>query len=986
MSTLRLCVAGILLSLCGAALSAPADRATELDNGVLRWRDDGSEVALFGVNYCVPFTIEYGALGGLGLDRRTVIEQDVLHLARLGLTCLRMPVWDREISDHAGNLLETEHLALLDHLIAVGKQRGLYMVLTPIVSYATDNESPGFATIYPMRELTSDAGAPRAAQQRYLAQFVQHRNPETGLTYAEDPAVLAFELINEPLYPDRTTDAQVTEYIDALAAAIRETGCRKPILYNGWFDHAGAVAASTADGMTFGWYPTGLVAGRMLTGNYLGLVDELTALHDERLTAKLKGVYEFDAADVGWPYLYPAMARAFRAGGVQFANQFQYDAWPLAASNCAWQTHYLSLPYTSGKAISLMIAGEAFRRLPRGGSFGRTPTADRFGGFRVSYAERLSELVTQTEHLYGNGTSTPPPAPEQLIRVAGVGSSPTVRYEGTGAYFLDRLAPGLWRLEVYPDSVWVADPFARRTVADETARVIWAERQMTLRLPDLGSGFRIAPVNEGNDFAPVVRGRSFGIRPGVYEVTRCGVTSAVQVDPAYFAPPPTDRPPAVWHSPPEAVVEGEAVRIEATCTAEAARVTLCYRSGAQKGRVLLRRTDPFHVVGEAPAEAAQAGVLRYALVLEEGSEAVSFPGRWPGWPDEAEEPAAQVLLDAARLAEPPAAKIANAPGAQATATLTGSVLRVDSTPLDPQQDGVVEVRAPVRRAARGPGVVRVRARALEPATTAAQVTLIQDDGRAYATDVALSEEFRDIDVPLREWWGAWGTWDGRLDPERVTEVSVAYGTWLLHEAVARPQGLEIAAVTLLPEPASWEVPVQAVGPPVPLLLPRALARHQRWQAGLRVMVVPGPEGAEALEMGHGGFGPPPDCAVATWVVPPQPAARRRALRQCDALRITLRSRTPAARDLQIGLTETDGAPWGADIGVPDDWETVDIPLRSLQFFDHWAHPEGRGAEGDGFHPERLQQVTVAFGAWQDPARAAEPHTIQIARMELVRSR
>ncbi|MCZ7599392.1 MAG: hypothetical protein M5U09_19075 [Gammaproteobacteria bacterium] len=38
-----------------------------------------------------------------------------------------------------------------------------------------------------------------------------HRNRETGLTYAEDPAVLAFEMINEPRYPAGTTPRQVTE-------------------------------------------------------------------------------------------------------------------------------------------------------------------------------------------------------------------------------------------------------------------------------------------------------------------------------------------------------------------------------------------------------------------------------------------------------------------------------------------------------------------------------------------------------------------------------------------------------------------------------------------------------------------------------------------------------------------------------------------------------------------------------------------------------
>ncbi|MBM3501692.1 MAG: glycoside hydrolase family 5 protein, partial [Armatimonadetes bacterium] len=707
----RYAFGALLLLLAATAGGSPANRPAELgEDGVLRWRDDGGEVALFGVNYCVPFTIEYGALEKLGLDRRQVIDQDVLHLARLGLTCLRMPVWDREISDPAGNLLSTDHLALLDHLIAVGKRRGLYMVLTPIVSYATDNESPGFATIYPMQRLTGDAGEPRAAQQRYLAQFVQHVNPETGLSYAEDPAVLAFELINEPLYPAGTTDAHVTDYVNALVGAIRGTGCRKPLLYNGWFDRAGAVAASTADGMTFGWYPTGLVAGRMLTANCLGLVDDLPPLRDERLTRKLKGVYEFDAADVGRPYVYPAMARALRSGGAQFANQFQYDAWPLAASNGCWQTHYLSLPYTPGKAISLMIAGEAFRRLPRGASFGRTPVADRFGDFRVSYGEGLSELVTPTEHLYSSDTSTPPPAAERLERVAGVGSSPVVRYEGTGAYFLDRLAAGVWRLEVYPDSVWVADPFARRTVDDETARVIWAEREMLIRLPDLGSEFTIAPVGAGNGRRPTVRGRAFAVWPGVYCLGRRGATTDLPVDPEYFAPPAVDRPPALWHQPLDAVVAGETARLEAECTAVTGHVTLCLRQGDGERRLRLRRTGPYRFAGDVPTGAVASGALRYALVLEDRGRVVSFPGGALGWPDPGEERGPEVVFDAGRLREAPPVRVINSPGAGAEATLSGGALRLSSTALDPERDCVVDVRAPVTPIEGGASsVVRIRA-------------------------------------------------------------------------------------------------------------------------------------------------------------------------------------------------------------------------------------------------------------------------------------
>ncbi|MBI2299538.1 MAG: hypothetical protein HYU66_11455, partial [Armatimonadetes bacterium] len=266
MTTLACC-----LSLLAAAPAVP--QAVVGPDGVMRWADTRTEVAVFGVNYYPPCSIDYHVLKELRLDPRKVIDQDLLHLQRLGLTALRLHVFDREISDRAGNLLENEHLALLDHLIAEAAKRGFHTVLTPIAWWQVPGDSPGFSTFFPMPQMVTDPGEPRAAQCRYLQQFVRHRNPETEQAYGEDPAILCFELINEPIYPPNITDDQVVQYVDALAVAVRETGCRKPIFYNGWGGRLAALGRSSLDGVTFGWYPTGLVSGGMLTGNYLSRVN-----------------------------------------------------------------------------------------------------------------------------------------------------------------------------------------------------------------------------------------------------------------------------------------------------------------------------------------------------------------------------------------------------------------------------------------------------------------------------------------------------------------------------------------------------------------------------------------------------------------------------------------------------------------------------------------------------------------------------------------
>src|SRR6516164_9706839 len=67
--------------------------------GVLRWKNDGREAAFFGVNYTTPFAYAYRAHKALNVDLEKAIQQDVYHLARIGLDAFRVHVWDNEISD-----------------------------------------------------------------------------------------------------------------------------------------------------------------------------------------------------------------------------------------------------------------------------------------------------------------------------------------------------------------------------------------------------------------------------------------------------------------------------------------------------------------------------------------------------------------------------------------------------------------------------------------------------------------------------------------------------------------------------------------------------------------------------------------------------------------------------------------------------------------------------------------------------------------------
>lgn len=84
----------------------------------------------FGVNYTLPFAHAYRAIGYLELDRKAAIDKDVYHISRLGLNAYRIHLWDVELTDGQGNLLENEHLDLMDYLIAKLKERNIHIVIT----------------------------------------------------------------------------------------------------------------------------------------------------------------------------------------------------------------------------------------------------------------------------------------------------------------------------------------------------------------------------------------------------------------------------------------------------------------------------------------------------------------------------------------------------------------------------------------------------------------------------------------------------------------------------------------------------------------------------------------------------------------------------------------------------------------------------------------------------------------------------------------
>ncbi|MBL7846366.1 MAG: membrane or secreted protein [Cyclobacteriaceae bacterium] len=623
-------------------LASPAQSTADVyvdKKGVMRWGKTDEEVQGFGINYTAMFAHAYRAAKQRSIPLEKAMDEDIYHFSRLGFDLYRVHVWDTEISDTLGNLLDNEHLRLFDYAVSRMKERGFRFFITPIAFWGNgwpepDEKTPGFSAKYGKDACLTNPDAIKA-QKTYLAAFLNHVNPFTGKAYKDEPAVIAFEVSNEPHH--REEASAVTAFINGMVSAMRSTGSKKPIFYN--ISHsiqlAEAYAASKIQGGTFQWYPTGLGSGHELGGNLLPNVDryDIPFAASPSYQRMAKVVYEFDAADVGRSYIYPAMARSFREAGIQTATHFAYDPTYMADVNTEYGTHYMNLAYAPQKALSLKIAAEVFHKVPMNKRYGGYPANTTFDVFRVNYEQDLAEMVTPTSYYYTNHTLTPPPSPASLEHIAGWGDSPLVSYEGTGAYFLDRIQPGVWRLEVMPDAIWLKDPFAPASPRKQVAVINWRSWPMKINLVDLGSSFSIQALNEGNVFSTSTSSGGVTITPGTYLLTKSGTTvRATRNDPwgkgklgEYAAPASSVNRTYIIHQPLSEVIEGGSVEIEASIISKAMPTAVelhTVGTGRRMEVIPMTRVRNYHYKATLPA---MRGFLRYYIVVHQGDERRTFP-------------------------------------------------------------------------------------------------------------------------------------------------------------------------------------------------------------------------------------------------------------------------------------------------------------------------------------------------------------------------
>ncbi len=667
----------LTVSLLGATVLPVAASGSYVKDGV--WYQTGAdgkaeEVALFGANYSLPFAFGYRSVKAMGLSHQDAIRMDVAHLARLGVTAYRIHLWDRLISDRDGNLLNNEHLKLFDFLLSELNRYNIKAVVTPIGWWgsgypAPDPQEPGFSVLYSKNQMNEKADA-ISAQKRYLAQLMAHKNLD-GVPYAKDPNILAFELFNEPKHADA---GAVTGYVNGLIKVMRDAGVTKPLFYNSseqgnWPEFAKALCESNIDGVSFQWYPTGLLKFSSLQSNVLGSV---ASYHNPfkdmpACAGKARMIYEFDAADVTSPVLYPAMARSFRSAGFQWATQFAYDPALLAASNAEYNTHYLNLLYTPAKAISFLIAGEVFRSLPRGADTGTYPASNQFGGAALNTTldpvTGLALLNNGSRYYHSNSTDIAPVDTAKLEHIAGVGSSPLVQYQGSGAYFLDKQQDGLWQLEVYPDATQLDDPHQNSSLKREAVRLSVSQRDIRLKLADLGQNFVLQRADGQQAQA---QNGTVSVQPGRYVVaknTAMLANAKTQTRP-FLLPEIAAQQPLLVHQPLRQWPIDQPLPVCAQHSGanqpSNLKVSLFYRlQGEQQVQQQALQAEDLGRYCTKLKLPANSGMLQYQLVATQantaGATALSFPGTVAALPSDWDFPQSSAHSFTTLLQQPGAA-------------------------------------------------------------------------------------------------------------------------------------------------------------------------------------------------------------------------------------------------------------------------------------------------------------------------------------------
>jgi hypothetical protein len=383
-----------------------------------------------------------------------------------------------------------------------------------------------------------------------------------------------------------------------------------------------------------------------------------------------------------------------------------------------------------------------------------------------------------------------------------------VNYAGTGAYFLEKVSEGGWRLEVYPDAVWVNDPFGQDSLQREVSRVFWREWSMRIRLPDLGESFAVEPLNEGNTFHSQARAGEFPIRPGLYWLGREKAPANVGLR-EFIAPPSKDLPAVVWHEPFREWVEGKGATLHFTvATSKEPESVILDFAGHE---MPLSREQVYRYRAEIPGEWLKPGEANYTVTVRMAGETLKFPAAKTHWtlPVVARN-APIALFDANRHnvrlngAEHRQRTVAGMTPGHRAAQLAVKTFGAPPSAVSFRTEATEELE-PRRDALAGRQTLVLRVRSLETTTSAVEVVVVEHDGASWGSNVPLTTAWQEVRVPLASlhymahWGGSPATRGGKGDkpqPESFESVNVCFGAWLFPAHAAEAHTVEVESISV----------------------------------------------------------------------------------------------------------------------------------------------------------------------------------------------
>lgn len=282
-----------------------------------------------------------------------------------------------------------------------------------------------------------------------------------------------------------------------------------------------------------------------------------------------------------------------------------------------------------------IIAAEVMKNIPRLKNYGNYPTNTSFGPFRISYEQDLGEMNTADKFIYANNTSSTPQNSTALKTIVGNGSSPVVKYEGQGIYFLDKIKNGTWRLEVYPDAVEVKDPFNMPSPEKIVFRSMHKAWPMKVSLLDLGNAFSVLPLNTNNSYSTSAADEKFIIQPGVYILTADknfkketlpGSIGFVGMK-EFFSPDDQQLPTQVVPNYQPSYYSGKPITITANVygNREPETVTLFMKGGRGFFPVPMKKASVYRYKAEIPANRSTEGWIEYCIVVKDGNTVINYP-------------------------------------------------------------------------------------------------------------------------------------------------------------------------------------------------------------------------------------------------------------------------------------------------------------------------------------------------------------------------